>query len=307
MAAKQCLLCKEDKSIANYISVKSKLLNGVMPICRKCIANTIAEAKESELWNTVDKLCQLADVPFIPEEFERIYKTNGTDAFGAYCYIFRDKPYDTLDWKMYNEVYLRIQEEGRVEDALPEVKADRENKLRSKWGAEYEISDLEYLENLYQGIVATSGVVGSLNEDQVLKICKISLIIEEKIRAGVDFSKDLKGYDDLCKLAGVTTQSVKDGSEFNSAGEIFAYLEKLGYKVKYYDGAINDEVDKTIKDIQYWIRYLYVNETGVASEIQERIEGLKTADKLTGENFDWGEYRQYVEGIDENEDFEIEI
>jgi hypothetical protein len=39
------------------------------------------------------------------------------------------------------------------------------------------------LEHLYEGIVNTSGIVGALNDDQVLKLCKVSLIIEEKIRA----------------------------------------------------------------------------------------------------------------------------
>jgi len=90
---------------------------------------------------------------------------------------------------------------------------------------------LEYLENLYVGITNTAGIVGALNEDQVLKLCKISLIIEDKIRGGVEFDKDLKAYENLCKLAGITTQAIKEGSEFNSTGELWAYLEKLGYKV----------------------------------------------------------------------------
>nr|DAD59059.1 MAG TPA: hypothetical protein [Caudoviricetes sp.] len=34
-----------------------------------------------------------------------------------------------------------------------------------------------------------------MNEDQALKLCKISLIIEEKMRSGMEFDKDLKAYD----------------------------------------------------------------------------------------------------------------
>jgi hypothetical protein len=41
----------------------------------------------------------------------------------------------------------------------------------------------------------SQNVVGALNEDQALKLCKISLIIEQKIREGADFSKELKSYD----------------------------------------------------------------------------------------------------------------
>lgn len=254
-----------------------------------------------------NKLCQLADIPFVPEEFQKIYEAHGTDAFGAYCYIFRDKQYETLDWTMYNNAYLQLEEENRLEDGLPEIKAARQRTLSKRWGMEYDEQQLEYLENLYQGIINTTGVVGALNEDQVLKLCKVSLIIEDKIRAGVEFDKDLKAYNDLCKQAGITTQAIKEGSEFNSTGEVWAYLEKLGFKVKYYDGAIRDEVDKTMKDIQYWTRYLYINEPGIADEIAERIENLKVADKLTNSGFDWGEYEQFASEVDDSETFELDI
>jgi hypothetical protein len=160
---------------------------------------------------------------------------------------------------------------------------------------------------LYIGITNTAGIVGALNEDQVLKLCKISLIIEDKIRGGVEFDKDLKAYENLCKLAGITTQAIKEGSEFNSTGELWAYLEKLGFKVKYYNGAVNDEVDKTMKDTQYWARYLYINETSIGEEINERIENLKAADKLTNSGFDWGEYDEFANSVDENEEFNVEI
>jgi hypothetical protein len=84
-------------------------------------------------------------------------------------------------------------------------------------------------------------------------LCKISLIIEEKIRAGEEFDKDLKAYDSLSKLANLTPKIVKDANEFNSTGEIFAYLEKKGWINKYYDGAVRDEADYTAKDIKLWL------------------------------------------------------
>ena len=307
MATKLCLLCKEEKTLVNYIGIRSKLLGGTMPICRQCIAREISQAPETERWNVVDKLCQLADIPFVPEEFEKMYAAHGTDAFGSYVYMFRDKQYETLDWQMYNAAYLQLQEEKRVEDGLAELKAAKIEQLSKRWGYDYDEKALEYLENLYTGITNTSAIVGALNEDQVLKLCKVSLIIEEKIRANMEFDKDLKAYENLVKLAGITTQSIKEGSEFNSTGELWAYLEKKGYRVNYYDGAIKDEVDKTMKDVQYWCRYLYINEPGIAEEIQERIENLKAADKLTNSGFDWGEYDEFAANVDTDEEFDVDI
>lgn len=312
MALKKCTKCGEEKTPANFIGVNSKFHNGSLPICRQCIAKMISEAPKDENWNFVDKLCQWADVPFVPEQWAKIYEGNGKDAFGMYVSIFRSKPYDTLDWQIYNDVYLQIQEEDRVEDALPEMKEYQMEKRRQKWGHNYDDEELEYLENLHQGLLNSQNIVGALNEDQALKLCKISLIIEQKIRAGTDFSKDLKAYDDLSKLANITPKAVKDANEFNSVGEIFAYLEKKGWMNKYYDGAVKDEVDFTIKDIKYWLRYLYVQETGISEEIEQRIQNLKDAAALTGADFNENEFRDYMENSGnfdefEEEDFEVVI
>lgn len=307
MATKKCLLCGEEKTLVNYIGIRSKLLNGTMPLCRSCIDKQISEAGDENRWNVVDKLCQLADIPFCPEEFEKMYRANGKDAFGSYVYMFREAKYETLDWSSYNAAYLQLKEEERVEDGLPELKAAHMEKLAKRWGPDYSPQSLEYLENLYDGITNTSGIVGALNEDQVLKLCKVSLIIEDKIRANMEFDKDLKAYENLVKLAGITTQAIREGAEFNSTGEVCAYLEKKGFKVKYYDGAVRDEVDATMKAIQYWSRYLYLNEPGIGEEVKERIGYLKQADELTNSDFNWGEYNEFAEGVDPNEDFEIDI
>lgn len=313
MALRKCTKCGEEKTVAHFIGVNSPLHNGALPICRECLAKMIQDAPKDENWNCVDKLCQWADVPFVPEEWSKIYQGHGKDAFGIYVSIFRNKPYNTLDWQAYNYTYLKIQEEERVEDALPETKEYLKEKRRQKWGHNYDEEELEYLENLHQGLLNSQNIVGALNEDQALKLCKISLIIEQKIRAGTDFTKDLKAYDDLSKLANITPKAVKDASEFNSVGEVFAWLEKKGWVNKYYDGAVKDEVDFTIKDIKYWLRYLYVQETGIAEEVEQRIQHLRAAAELTGSIFDEKEFRDYMDSagqVDyeaEEEEFEAAI
>ena len=309
MASKICYKCKNEKTTSHYIAVNSQLFNGSLPICRQCLSKIIAAAPIEERWNTVDKICQWADVPFIPGEWEKIYQSNGKDALGVYIAIFRNEEYKNLDWEMYNKVYLELLEENRVEDAIPELREKQIKDWRKKWGMDYDEQQLEYLENLHQGLLNSQNVVGALNEDQALKLCKISLIIEEKIRAGLDFSKELKSYDSLATLSNLTPKNVKDANEFDSFGEVYAYLEKTGWVNKYYDGAVRDEVDNTEKNIKNWIRYLYVNETGIAEEIEQRINNLKVAAELEGEVFDESEFRDYInnETQDIKEDFKIDI
>lgn len=309
MASKICTKCKDEKTTAHFIAVNSLLHSGSLPICRECLAKMISSAPEKERWNVIDKICQWADVPFLPGEWEKLYQANGKDTLGVYIAIFRTEQYKTLDWMTYNNVYLQLLEEGHVEDAIPELREKRLQDWRRKWGMGYDEEQLEYLENLHLGLINSQNVVGALNEDQALKLCKISLIIEEKIRGGVDFTKDLKAYDELAKLSNLTPKNVKDANEFDSFGEVYAYLEKTGWQNKYYDGAVRDEVDNTEKNIKNWVRYLYVNETGIAEEIEQRINNLKVAAELEGEKFDEIGFRDYLssETQDIKEDFKIDI
>ena len=309
MASKICTKCKDEKTTAHFIAVNSLLHSGSLPICRECLAKMISSAPEKERWNVIDKICQWADVPFLPGEWEKLYQANGKDTLGVYIAIFRTEQYKTLDWMTYNNVYLQLLEEGHVEDAIPELREKRLQDWRRKWGMGYDEEQLEYLENLHLGLINSQNVVGALNEDQALKLCKISLIIEEKIRGGVDFTKDLKAYDELAKLSNLTPKNVKDANEFDSFGEVYAYLEKTGWQNKYYDGAVRDEVDNTEKNIKNWIRYLYINETGIAEEIEQRINNLKVAAELEGEKFDEIGFRDYLssETQDIKEDFKIDI
>ena len=312
MAFKKCQRCGEEKSTANYIAVKSIIHNGSLPICRSCLNKLIKDAeKNNDEWNMVDKICQWADIPFVPEEWQKVKSGDGTDTIGKYMAIFRGAPYNTLNWSMYNNAYLQLEEEQRVEDCLPKIKEKQLRKLRLKWGSNYDEEQLEYLENLHAGLINSQNIVGALNEDQALKLCKISLIIEEKIRAGEDFNKELKAYDELSKLSNITPKIVKDANEFNSVGEVFAYLEKKGWVNKYYDETIRDEADFTIKDIKYWLQYLYVNETGVAEEIETRINQLKIAAQLSGNTFDENEFKEYMReqgsNVIEEEEFQINI
>lgn len=309
MAQKKCLKCGLEKSTAYYIAVNSPLFTGSLPTCRDCLAKMISDSPEEERWNCVDKICQWMDIPFIPGEWEKLYQANGKKTLGIYAAIFRNQKYNSLNWEEYNKAYLQLLEEQRVEDAIPELKEKELRNLRQKWGLDYDEQQLEYLENLHRGLIESQNIVGALNEDQALKLCKISLIIEEKIRAGEDFSKELKSYDSLVTLSNFTPKNVKDAHEFDSFGEVFAYLEKTGWVNQYYDGAIRDEVDNTEKNIKNWLRYLYVNETGIAEEIEQRINNLKVAAELEGEEFDEGEFRQYLseEDADLKEDFKIDI
>ena len=106
--------------------------------------------------------------------------------------------------------------------------------------------------------MATQNVSGALQVDQALKLCKMSYEIDSRIRSGEDFDKILASYDKLVRIADFTPKNAKNANDFDSVGELYRWLEKRGWKNKYYDGATRDVVDETIKNIQAWNQRLYL-------------------------------------------------
>jgi hypothetical protein len=308
---RRCIKCNIEKNLIQFLPTKSKLFEEQFStICRDCAARAIDNVPKEKRWKVVNKLCQWIDIPFLPQQWNELYEKNGFDAFGMYVSMFKNQEYETLDWETYNIMFLKLKEEERVEDAIPELKKNKLKLKRQRWGIDYDEIELEYLDNLYNGIVSTQSVVGSEQEDKAKKLCKIALRIEDKIRAGGDIDKDIRSYDMLSKSANFTPKSSESGEDFDSLGELFAYLEDSGWINKYYQDEIKDIVDETIKQYSLWVQNLYIKEPGMAEEIQERIEQLKVSKDLIDEQYERDiQTALDIESEDElsNEEFNPEV
>ena len=114
-----------------------------------------------------------------------------------------------------------------------------------------------------------------------MKLCKISLELDKRIRAGAsDIDKLIGSYEKLVKTAEFTPKNVKNASDFDSIGELVKWLEKRGFVNTYYDDVTKDIVDETLKNIQAYNQRLYINESGIGEQITERLESLKHAEEL---------------------------
>lgn len=285
--------------------------DGYLPICNSCIEEYLVENNFD--WETVDKVCQYADIPFVPSEFERLHEMNGDKVFPVYAKVFLSSDYNGLDWGVYFRRFKELKEAGLIDDELPVIKEKKLSQLKEKWGANYDEEELHYLEGLYDGMLQTQNVNGALQDDQAKKLCKISLEIDSRIREGSDFDKILSSYDKLVKVAEFTPKNVKNATDFDSVGEVFRWLEKRGWVNKFYDGVTQDVVDETMKNIMNFNQRLYVNESGITEEIERRLSALKNAQELenyynTDKEYDLDEYDNA--GYDElmkDEDFQVEL
>lgn len=290
-ALKTCSRCRGSFTSDSFAPTKSIFYaDGAVPICNSCIESYLIDVDFD--WREVNKLCQWADIPFVPREWERLREMNGDAVFGVYAEVFAQSEYEELGWHDYFVAFKELKQAGELEDELPGLHEKKLRILRERWGQNYDEEQLRYLENLYNGLMTTQNVNGALQVDQALKICKMSLEIDSRIREGVDFDKLLASYDKLVKAAEFTPKNVKNINDFDSVGELVKWLEKRGWKNKFYDGVTRDIVDETIKNFQNFNQRLYTNESGIGEQITERINSLKAAKRIEEESY-YGTNKEY--------------
>ena len=88
------------------------------------------------------------------------------------------------------------------------------------------------------------------------------------------------------KEGNFTPKNVKNVNDFDTFGEVALWLEKNGWKNKYYDDVTRDIVDESMKSIEAFNQRLYLNESGIGESITDRIENLKFAEQKSSNDFE---------------------
>lgn len=310
--SRQCCKCEKFYNKDKFIQTKNFFCgDGYSAICTDCLENLLK--KYGEDWNVIDRACQYLDIPFIPEKWIEVYRANKEKSFPVYNQIFFSKEYEKLNWKPYCDKFKELEKDGIIKREIPLLKEQEIASLQRKWGPNYCEEELDYLENLYNSMVLTQKMGSGLSVDQTLKLCKISLEIDNRIRDGGEIDKLLGSYEKLVKIGGFTSENAKEVSDFESVGELYAYLEKTGWVNHYYTGAKKDVIDETMANMQNYARRLWTNETGMSEDIEKRLEALKNADASIEQNTydivdDYDEDKYEVDGIEGlKEDFEVDI
>lgn len=288
---KKCNNCGATLSTDEFAQTHSPFyLDGYLPICNGCINQILQEHDYS--WDIIDRLCQYAGIPFIVKEWTRLEEMNGqAKTWGVYSKVFAQDIYEEFGWSDYNKQYIKLRQAGLLEEEIPLVNEFHLRELRKKWGSNYDEEALNYLEDLYKGLLLTQNVNGALQIDQAQKICKLSFEIDSRIRAGdKDVDKFLSSYDKLVKIAEFTPKNTKNAVDFDSFAEVGHWLEKRGRQNKFYDGATRDVIDETIKNVENYNQRLYINEGGIGDEITQRLNALKNANEV----------EQSIYGLEEN-------
>ena len=300
---KPCCSCGQMFGEEGFAPTKSFFFpDGVIPMCNDCVDRQLA-AHDWD-WDYVDKMCQMADIPFVPKEWERLREMTEQEVFYRYATIFLQSEYDGIGWSDYYKAFKELKAAGVLEDEMPEIADQKRKDLKDKWGANYDDEALRYLEGLFNGLMTTQNVNGALQIDQAKKICKMSYEVDRRIEEGSDFDKLLSSYDKLVKAAEFTPKNVKNINDFDTFGEAIKWLEKRGWRNTFYDNVTRDIVDESMKNFQNFNQRLYTNESSMPEEIARRIEALKTTAALENDNY-YGTDKSYDLDAFEREGYEV--
>lgn len=145
---------------------------------------------------------------------------------------------------------------------------------RLKWGEQYTFEELIQLDSLYTRTLRANNIINPLQREAVKALCKLHIEMDEAIRAKdakalKDFATTYSTFAKQADLEGMINETKTD--DITTVAELYDHMEKNGFQFKFYDGYDRDEVDRTIKDIQGYLRKLVLESTGLQPLLEDMI------------------------------------
>lgn len=313
---KNCRKCGEYHRQDMYIKSNSWFFpDGYIDICNNCIDKYLGDGTDI---SKVDKFCQYADIPFDLNSWMTLVNASGYGAFKLYANQNWGKKYDTIDWKPLHDEWKEIMASGDRSKITALSKEDL-NKLREVWGNQFTQEQLLYFDRMYKDIEKTQSITTAIQKDNARKMCMLSYQIEQAIwkedegggKTGTEVKALVSSYDQLAKNADFTPKTAKNVGDFESIGELCAFLEKRGFKNKFYDWTPRDEVDKVMANLQNYTKRIVVGETNIAEELNNKLDQIEQMNRLENDdNYNEDDYNKVT--VDDslsdeyNEDFEVD-
>jgi len=177
-------------------------------------------------------------------------------------------------WKRTTKEWEKCRSFSEILNKLKNIKESYIERGRLKWGEQYTFEELINLDSLYTRTVKANNIINPLQKEAVKALCKIHIEMDEAIRAKdakalKDFSTTYATFAKQADLEGMINETKTD--DITTVAELYDYMEKNGFQFKFNDGFDRDEVDRTIKDIQEYLRRLVLESTGLQPLLEEMM------------------------------------
>lgn len=267
-----CPECGKKQKLDMYLPVSNSSLyniKGASYICIECIANKINRTDLS----SIDKMCQFLDLPYDANkwiEMEKKYEKLGPLLID-YCQEMTNGKYVDNDWFTYNKIWDKCREYNNVLDELTAIHSDLLMYLRKKWGHidGFTLEEYMRMEEYERHTLSHYPFKDEARRDMVRKLAKLSAIADHSIANGdnKEATTVLQSYNTLMKELGISTQTASNENTIESLSELVAYLEKTGFLLNYKITENRDIVDKTIENMQQYVKRLFTDSSETVNEM----------------------------------------
>lgn len=267
-----CPECGKKQSLELFLPTSNSSLysnEGTSYICIECIAKKIDRKK----LETIDKMCQFLDLPFDANkwiEMENKYEKLGPLLID-YCQEMTNGKYEDNDWYKYNQMWEKCREYNSITDELTALHSDLLLYLRKKWGHIDGFTLEEYLrmEEYERHTLSHYPFKDEARRDMVRKLAKLSAIADHCISNGdnKEATNVLQSYNTLMKELGIRTETASNENTIETLSELVGYLEKTGYLLNYKITENRDIVDKTIENLQQYVKRLFTDSSETVNEM----------------------------------------
>lgn len=267
-----CPVCGEKQPIEFYLPTSNACpysINGLSVMCVMCMGKHVDRYK----LETIDKLCQYLDLPFDANrwiDMEKDYEKLGPLLLD-YCYEMRSGEYQDSDWKQVNNCWKKAREYGGLVDKITSIHSDLLLYLRKKWGASSDLvlDDYMRMEEYERHTLSHYPFKDEARKDVIRKLAKISVLSDKSITAGntKDAVSYLQAYNTLMKELGIGNEIANNEDSINTLSELVSYLEKKGFVLNYRINENRDVVDKTIENMQQYVRRLFNDSQETVTEM----------------------------------------
>lgn len=267
-----CPECGKKQSLELFLPTSNSSIysnEGTSYICIECIAKKIDRKK----LETIDKMCQFLDLPFDANkwiEMENKYEKLGPLLID-YCQEMTNGKYEDNDWYKYNQMWEKCREYNSITDELTALHSDLLLYLRKKWGHIDGFTLEEYLrmEEYERHTLSHYPFKDEARRDMVRKLAKLSAIADHCISNGdnKEATNVLQSYNTLMKELGIRTETASNENTIETLSELVGYLEKTGYLLNYKITENRDVVDKTIENLQQYVKRLFTDSSETVNEM----------------------------------------
>jgi hypothetical protein len=244
-------------------------VKGKSAICVSCLGKAV----DRHNLNTVDKICQCLDVPFDPNLWIRLEgkEENVNKLILQYVENIKQGQYKEDSWFFVNKMWEKIRKHENLVGEIDEIKPDLLLFLKKKWGNVEGFSLEEYLklEEYERQTLNHYNFKDEARRDMVRKLAKLSVLSDDALNKRDDkkASALLQSYNTLMKESGIRTEQNKDENTIESLSELVAYLEKTGFLLNYKIKENRDVVDKTLENMQQYVKRLFTDSHQEVTEI----------------------------------------